>query len=98
MQVADEYMIGALLHNHVVMQERSWLYGAMKAVNWMRRQIGVMLVPEEVSNLQERQTWEDFRPFASTLKRNLKKHKNPIFSRSGHTSLSKNILKSKIRC
>ena len=90
MQVADEYMIGALLHNHVVMQERSWLYGAMKAVNWMRRQIGDMLVPEEVSNLQERQTWEDFRPFASTLKRNLKKaQKSHLFKIRAYLTVKK---------
>ena len=72
-QAADEYMIGAVSYNHHVMQDRSWLYGAMKAVNWMQRQIGDMLVLAEVSELEDRQTWEDLRPFAGMSKKNVKK-------------------------
>ena len=73
MHVADEYMIGAVLHNHQIMQGQSWLHGAVKAVNWMRRQIGNMLVPEELSHLEDVATWKDFQPFAVTLKRGLRK-------------------------
>ena len=45
----------------------------MKAVNWMQRQIDDMLVLAEVSELEDRQTWEDLRPFAGMSKKNVKK-------------------------
>ena len=73
MHVADAYMIGSILHNHQIMQGQSWLHGAIKAVNWMRRQTGNMVVPEELSELDDPMTWEDFQPSATMLKRSLRK-------------------------
>ena len=70
MQVADMYMIHAVLNNFACTGSQSWLYGAIKAVDWMRRQVGNMLVPEELSELDDiNPTWHDLAHHALVLSR-----------------------------
>ena len=75
MQAADEYIIHSVLNSFALCGKQSWLYGTIKAVDWMRRQMDNMLLPEELSELGELATWHDFSPFAGKLKGSLKKAK-----------------------
>ena len=72
-QVADEFMIHSIIRSLSINGEQSWLYGVIKAVNWMRRQVGNMMVPEELSELADVSTWSDFQPCVRSLKNSLKK-------------------------
>ena len=73
MPVADKNMIHAVIRNHRINGAQSWLYGAIKAVNWMRHQVGNMAAPEELSELDDISTWNDFQSSIQNLKLSLKK-------------------------
>ena len=72
-RTADAYLIAAVLWNFQHAGEASWLYGTMKSVKWLQSQLGREVIPDELHELQNPQTWKDFQPAHNDLKKTLKK-------------------------
>ena len=72
-KIADPFLIASILHNHQLAHNASWLYGAIKSVQWLQDQLGAEDVPDELAALQDLQTWHDFQPAHRELHRLLKK-------------------------
>lgn len=62
-QVQDTQVITAILHNFQVANKDSWLYGAIKSVQWAQTQPGRYQVPDELMELNDWQTWRFFSGF-----------------------------------
>eukprot|EP00435_Cladocopium_sp_Y103_P035890 s2365_g9.t1 len=71
-KTADKYIIAAILQNFHIAGNDSWLYGAIKSVQWLQSQLGVEKVPPELLNLQELSTWHHFKDASSELKKLLR--------------------------
>lgn len=69
----DQYAIAAVIHNHHVAGQESWLHGLIQAVKWAQAQIGVEEIPDEMLDLAEWQCWKDFRECAAEIKKKIKK-------------------------
>ena len=73
LQNFDQFLIAAILHNHAVAAEDSWLYGVRQAIKWWQRQLGTECVPDELLEIDRWEGWYSFKDAASELKRMLKK-------------------------
>eukprot|EP00435_Cladocopium_sp_Y103_P075263 s194_g55.t1 len=59
-RAADKHIIAAILHNHMIATNDSWLYGAIKSVQWLQTQLGSEVVPDELMELHHPGTWSMF--------------------------------------
>eukprot|EP00435_Cladocopium_sp_Y103_P018773 s3046_g4.t1 len=71
-KTADQFLIAAILYNHEVAGNDSWLYGATKSVAWLQQQLGSEAVPSELMDLHLPQTWMSFRDAHRELRKLLK--------------------------
>ena len=73
MGVQDPCIIRGILANFETARTSSWLYGAAKSIKWVRSQVGNFVVPEELDDLHEQDTWTLFAPYAKKLQQSFKK-------------------------
>eukprot|EP00435_Cladocopium_sp_Y103_P047666 s534_g14.t1 len=72
LQVLDKHAITAILQNYHLAGKRSWLYGAIKSVQWAQMQIGRESVPDELIDLGKWETWTLFHEVAVDVKKIIK--------------------------
>ena len=69
MQEGDEHMFAAIVMNHQLAQEESWLAGGWRSVTWMQDQISSEFIHPEIWNLHNLETWSKMRPHAHAFKK-----------------------------
>ena len=69
----DEFMIGAILQNHHLAQEASWLHGVFSALEWMREQLSDDEFISEVWGIHELHGWKSLQPKARIIKNLIKR-------------------------
>eukprot|EP00435_Cladocopium_sp_Y103_P041759 s1783_g11.t1 len=72
-QIHDRFVIAAVLYKYQVTGKSSWLYGAIKSLQWAQTQVGKECVPDELFALNSWDTWHDFREVGHDLRKMLKK-------------------------
>lgn len=72
-RAGDAYMIAAIIENHEIEQEESWLQGAFSSLRWLAQQVGGENVPEELFQLDDPQVWGWFQEGALEIKSLIKK-------------------------
>ena len=73
LQVGDDFMIAAVLHNHRYAAGKSWLDSVFFSFQRLREQVSSGLVPPEVDRLTEAQTWKELQPHAGHFKKIIRK-------------------------
>ena len=72
LQNFDSYLIAAILDNHAIDADDSWLYAVRQAIKWWQTQLGRERIPDELLNFDCWDGWYMFRDATSKkLKRNI---------------------------
>ena len=69
----DVHMIAAVIENHEIEKDESWLQAAFSSLRWLTQQVGEENVPEEFFQLDQAQAWAWFRPGVMEFKGLIKK-------------------------
>ena len=69
---ADIFMIFAVLRNHEIARDSSWLSALRNALTWMQQQIGGSDALEEVSKIDTYEAWENGRQHVHSLRKAIK--------------------------
>jgi len=72
-RAGDQHMIAAIIENHEIEQEESWLQGAFYSLRWLAQQVGNENVPDELFQLEDPQVWGWFQEGAHEIKSLIKK-------------------------
>ena len=72
-KAGDAPMIAAVIENHEIERDESWLQAAFSSLRWLTQQVGEENVPEEFFQLDQAQVWAWFRPGAMEFKGLIKK-------------------------
>ena len=98
-QVGDEFMISAVVHNHRWAGDRSWLASVLQSFQWLREQVSTQLVPPEIERLCNPQTWRELQPHVTYFKKLIRKAKRCHLHRvktlcllSDHAEFQKGVL------
>ena len=63
-QVFDVYVITAVLHNHRLAGEESWLHGVIMSIRWAQSQVGKCAILDELLGIAGWQCWHDLQDAA----------------------------------
>ena len=73
LQETDVFMIGAIMENHRIMQDRSWWTAVQAALKWMQHQIGPNDTLARVRAVQTTADWEGLEVLARPFKKMVSK-------------------------
>ena len=69
----DGFLFSAIVYNHRIAQEQSWLHTIKSSIQWLVDQIGEFSLPEELNHLDQVETWEKLHVHQKLLKRLVQK-------------------------
>ena len=68
----DHFLISAILHNHEVAKDHSWLHSLQNSVRWLQDQIGRFDLPDALFDLTNLEAWDKLHPCWKTIKKQIK--------------------------
>ena len=76
LQVEDDLVVGAVMHNFRCMHDQSWLAGVQTACHWVAEQRGREGLPQSLFELHDWNAWQDLRSHVPMLKKIFKQAKH----------------------